>query len=103
MTVIGTFTSTADGYVGHIRTLMVRRRVRFRVNEGAHHGRNPPAFRLLSGETEIGLAWKAVSRDHRPYLAVLIDDPAWPAPVRASLIESDGEARLVWKRRPGDR
>jgi uncharacterized protein (DUF736 family) len=98
MTVIGIFVPTADGYVGHIRTLTVRRRVRIMVNEHTETA-NAPDFKLLCGETEIGVAWKATSRTDQSYLSVQIDDPSWSAPVRASLFEHDGLARLVWTRK----
>jgi uncharacterized protein (DUF736 family) len=99
MTVIGTFIPTADGYVGHIRTLAVRRRVRIMVNDHSETA-NAPDFKLLCGETEIGAAWKALTKDERPYLSVQIDDPNWPAPMRASLFEHDGLAQLFWSRKP---
>jgi uncharacterized protein (DUF736 family) len=98
MSVIGTFVPTADGYVGHIRTLTVRRRVRIMVNEHAETA-NAPDFKLMCGETEIGAAWKALTKDERPYLSVQIDDPSWSAPIRASLFEHEGSAQLVWVRK----
>jgi uncharacterized protein (DUF736 family) len=98
MSVIGTFVPTADGYVGHIRTLTVRRRVRIAINEHTEIASSPD-FKLLCGDTEIGAAWKALTKDDRPYLSIQIDDPSWSAPVRASLFEHDGFAQLVWSRK----
>jgi uncharacterized protein (DUF736 family) len=98
MTVIGTFTPTADGYAGHIRTLTIRRRVHILVNEQADAG-HAPEFKLLCGDTEIGAAWKATARNGRTYLSVQIDDPSWGRPIRAKLFEETGLAHLVWNRR----
>ena len=50
--------------------------------------------------TEIGAAWKRQSKANRDYLSVRIDDPTFPAPVNARLIDGeDGEANLYWTRR----
>jgi len=50
--------------------------------------------------TEIGAAWKRQSKANRDYLSVRIDDPTFPTPVNARLIDGeDGEATLYWTRR----
>jgi uncharacterized protein (DUF736 family) len=98
MTIIGTFVPIADGYVGHIITLTVRRRVRILINYN-DTATNAPDFKLLCGETEIGAAWKAITKGDRPYLSVQIDDPSWPAPIKTSLFEYDALAHLVWCRK----
>ena len=99
MSTIGTFIPCADGYTGHIRTLTVRRQIRIiaadhKANAGA------PDYKLLCGDTEVGAAWKALSKTNQDYLAVQIDDPSWPQPIRATLFENDGVGRLVWTRKP---
>ena len=40
----------------------------------------------------------------REYLSVKLDDPSFPAPIYASLVEAeDGESyNLIWSRRNGD-
>lgn len=35
----------------------------------------------------------------REYLSVQLDDPSFPEPIRAALLEEDGAAFLVWNRR----
>jgi uncharacterized protein (DUF736 family) len=62
-----------------------------------------PDFRILAGATEFGAAWKKTSREGRDYLSVKLDDPSFPAPIYASLIEAeDGESHaLIWSRRAG--
>ena len=38
---------------------------------------------------ELGAAWKKTSKEGRPYTSVKLDDPSFPAPVYASLVEAD--------------
>ena len=59
-----------------------------------------PTFRILAGATEFGAAWKKTSRDLRDYHSVKLDDPSFPAPIYASLVESESEdLALIWSRR----
>jgi uncharacterized protein (DUF736 family) len=53
---------------------------------------------------EFGAAWKKTSGEGREYLSVKLDDPSFPAPIYATLIESDepGTYSLIWSRRQGD-
>jgi uncharacterized protein (DUF736 family) len=96
--VIGTFTPTAVGYTGQISTLTVRRRVRILASEKPK-GDHAPDFKILCSEADIGAAWKATSKTGQAYLAVQIDDPAWPQSIRACLFENDGVATLCWNRK----
>jgi uncharacterized protein (DUF736 family) len=100
VTVIGTFTPTADGYSGHISTLTIRRRIRILANEQTNTP-HAPDFKLLCGDCEVGAAWKAQSKSGQAYLSVQLDDPSWSAHLRAKLFEEDGLARLVWNRKSG--
>lgn len=100
MAIIGSFTPEKDGYVGTIRTLSVNVKARFIPNpekksEGA------PDFRIVAGAAELGAAWKARTKGQtrRDYLSVRLDDPSFPRPIHAALLEDDGAARLVWSRR----
>jgi hypothetical protein len=62
--------------------------------------REGPPLPHLRRTTEFGAAWKKTSRDRRDYLSVKLDDPSFPAPIYASLVESDGEGiALIWSRR----
>ncbi|RWE05524.1 MAG: DUF736 family protein, partial [Mesorhizobium sp.] len=50
---------------------------------------------------ELGAAWQKVSREtERDYLSVKLDDPSFPAPIYATLIEVEGEEglQLIWSR-----
>jgi uncharacterized protein (DUF736 family) len=98
VTVIGTFTPTADRYSGHIRTLTIRRRIRILANEQTDK-QHAPDFKLFCSDFEVGAAWKAQSKSGQAYLSIQLDDPSWPQPVRAKFFEEAGLARLVWNRK----
>ena len=103
MATIGTFSRTANGFSGAIRTLTLTvKSVTFAPAEGdAEKG---PDFRLFAGDTEFGAAWKKTSREGRDYHSVKLDDPGFPAPIYASLVETDteGDFSLIWSRRTAE-
>ena len=99
MATIGTFTAQGDGYTGSIKTLTLNvRNAQLRPNEKADD--KAPDFRIFSGSTEFGAAWKKTSREGRDYISVKLDDPSFPAPIYATLSETDttGEYALIWSR-----
>ena len=54
---------------------------------------------------DLRAAWQKVSEQTgREYLSVKLDDPSFPAPIYASLVEAeDGKSHnLIWSRRNGD-
>ena len=53
---------------------------------------------MLSGDVEIGAAWKRTSKEQNVYHAVKLDDPSFTAPIYANLVEVDGSYSLVWSR-----
>ena len=60
-----------------------------------------PDYRIFAGATEFGAAWKKTVRDSdREYLSVKLDDPSFPAPIYATLIEVEGQEglQLIWSR-----
>ena len=98
MSTIGTFTKQEDGFNGTLRTLSLN--VKCKIVAIPNPGNKAPDYRVLAGATEIGAAWKRQSKANRDYLSVRIDDPTFPAPVNARLINGeDGEASLYWTRR----
>ena len=52
----------------------------------------------------FGAAWKRISGEGRDYLSVKLDDPSFPAPIYATLVETEasGTYSLIWSRRNGD-
>ena len=103
MATIGIFTKNESGYTGSVRTLTVNAKARFIAAEKEKD--NAPDFRVFAGTAEIGAAWKKTSEAGREYLSVKLDDPSFPAPIYASLVETEGDqavSALIWSRRNGN-
>jgi len=97
MATIGTFTAQGDGYTGSIKTLTLNvKSAVLRPNEKSDE--RAPDYRILAGQTEFGAAWKRTSQQDREYLSVKLDDPSFPTPIYASLVEADGKHNLIWSR-----
>lgn len=97
MATIGTFTLADDAYSGAIRTLTLDvRNAQLRPNDKTDD--KAPHYRMFSGTIEFGAAWKKTSQANRDYLSVKLDDPSFPAPIYASLVETDGGFSLIWSR-----
>ena len=98
MATIGTFHKQADGsYAGAIKTLSLNvKAAQFRPSETDNE--KGPDFRIFAGQTEFGAAWKKTSRENRDYLSVKLDDPSFPAPIYASLVDADDGYALIWSR-----
>lgn len=97
MAAIGTFTAQGDGYTGSIKTLTLNvKSATLRPNEKTDD--KAPDYRIFAGQTEFGAAWKKTSREDREYLSVKLDDPSFPAPIYASLVEIDSGHSLIWSR-----
>lgn len=98
MATIGTFTKAQDGsYAGAIKTLTLNVKTAiFKPSEKTND--KAPDFRIFAGQIEFGAAWKKTSRDNNAYLSVKLDDPSFPAPIFASLVEGDDGHNLIWSR-----
>lgn len=101
MATIGTFTRTANGFSGSVKTLNLNvKAVRFVPAESDNE--KGPDFRIFVGAIEFGAAWKRTAREtQRDYHSVKLDDPSFPAPIYASLVETEteNEFALIWSRR----
>lgn len=99
MATIGTFIAIANGFAGTIKTLNLN--VKVRIERAENPSDRGPQFRIYSGAVELGAAWQKTTRDtERDYLSVKLDDPSFPAPIYATLIEVDGQEglQLIWSR-----
>lgn len=99
MATIGTFTKTDAGFTGSVKTLSLNVKARFVANDGASD--KAPDYRILSGPIEFGAGWKRKSSEsQRDYISVRLDDPSFPAPIFASLVETDDPDvfNLIWSR-----
>ena len=102
MATIGTFTRTADGFTGTVKTLSISAKITFRPAEKTSD--KAPDYRIYTRAVELGAAWKKCSTEGRDYLSVKLDDPSFPAPIYATLVEAEepGSHILIWSRRSGD-
>jgi len=99
MATIGTFTSTSDGFNGTIKTLNLN--VKAKIVRADRTSDKAPDFRVLAGNVEFGAAWQKTAKEtERTYLSLKLDDPSFPAPIYATLIEveSEEDLQLIWSR-----
>ncbi|MCB4767078.1 DUF736 domain-containing protein [Ancylobacter sp. Lp-2] len=94
---IGTFTREDSGFVGRIHTFTIYREVTV-VPAEPSDTENAPDYRIHHGNDEgpeIGAGWKRTGERAGEYVALLIDDPALPQPIRANLFRDD-DAGSAW-------
>lgn len=98
MKTIGTFKKVGNNFEGTIETLALNAKVKFVPNEKT--AGTQPDFRIITGRSEIGGAWKRTAKEgEREYLSVSIDDPSFSDTVRARLFEAEDKSfNLVWNR-----
>ena len=100
MATIGIFTPAQDGFLhGSIRTLTLDTPAQLEPVNSDRVG--APAYRLYAGEIELGAAWaKTAKESGRAYHQIRLDDPSFPAPIFANLIEDidTGVFSLIWSR-----
>ena len=98
MATIGTFHKQADGsYAGAIQTLSLNVR-QASMRPVQSEGEKSPDYRVFTGQTEFGAAWKKTSRENRDYLSVKLDDPSFAGPIYATLVDADDGYALIWSR-----
>lgn len=102
MSIIGTFSKTADGYTGLIRTMTINVKAKIVANDKKGNDKAPD-FKIFAGGAELGAAWRAKGNGEgaKDFLSVELDDPSFAAPIRAAFFENSSEdkAALVWTRR----
>jgi len=100
---IGQFTRTPGGYSGRLRTLWFGCELTFVTADNADSD-NAPAYRVHLGDEdgpEVGAGWKHSGERAGTFISVVLDDPAFPLPIRARLFQSDEDGRdwgLHWTR-----
>ena len=91
--------SEDDSLSGAIKTLTLNvKAAQFRPAPEKENDKAPD-YRIFAGNTEFGAAWKKASRENNDYLSVKLDDPSFPAPIFASLVDADEGYSLIWSRR----
>jgi uncharacterized protein (DUF736 family) len=100
MAQIGTFTRDDTGaFTGTIRTLTLNVKAVMKPVMREHD--KAPDYRVTAGGgVEFGAGWtKAARETGAEYVSVKLDDPSFPAPIYATLVQGDdGEHRLIWSR-----
>ncbi|MES2443964.1 MAG: DUF736 domain-containing protein [Pseudomonadota bacterium] len=99
MAQIGSFTRDESGtFTGTIRTLTLN--VKATLKPSPKDNDKAPDYRVTAnGGVEFGAGWSKSSREDRPYVSVKLDDPSFPAPIYATLVEGEnGAHNLIWSR-----
>lgn len=99
MAQIGSFTRDESGaFTGTIRTLTLNVKAAIKPSPKEHD--KAPDYRVTAnGGVEFGAGWSKSSREDRPYMSVKLDDPSFPAPIYATLVEGEGgQHNLIWSR-----
>jgi len=99
MATIGSFKKVGNDYQGEIATLSLKAKGVRIVAESNPSNDKAPSHRVFVGrDVEIGAAWSKRSNEGRDYLSVKLDDPSFPAPIYASLVDADEGYSLIWSR-----
>jgi uncharacterized protein (DUF736 family) len=98
MSIIGSFTRTANGFTGQIATLTVRAKLRLEAADKPSDA--APDYRVLVGTVEIGAAWTKTARETgEEYFSVKLDDPSFPGAINANLVHAEEDRyNLLWNR-----
>jgi uncharacterized protein (DUF736 family) len=102
MATIGTFTRSGDSFTGAVKTPSINAKTTIKPADKASD--KAPDYRIFQGSVEFGAAWKKTSGEGRTYPSIKLDDPSFPAPIYATLVEAEeaGSYSLIWSRRSGD-
>jgi uncharacterized protein (DUF736 family) len=102
MATIGTFTKSGDIFTGTVKTLSISAKTTIKAVDKVSS--KAPDYRIVANIVDLGAAWKKTSSEGRDYLSVKLDDPSFPAPIYATLVEAEeaGRYNLIWSRRNGD-
>ena len=103
MATIGAFTKSGDTFTGSVKTLNINAKTTIKAADKTSD--KAPDYRVFAGSNvEFGAAWKKTSNEGRSYLSVKLDDPSFPAPIYATLVEGEeaDSYSLIWSRRNGD-
>lgn len=98
MAIIGTFAPRREKFEGGFHSLTINTKAEIIPSELT--GDNSPQWRVMIGRAHVGAGWDRTSGDGRKYIAIKLDDPSFPAPVWANLVEKGDLHELVWSRSP---
>ncbi len=90
-------------FTGAVKTLSINAKTTIQPADKAND--RALDYRIFQGAVEFGAAWKKTSGEGPEYLLVKLDDPSFPAPIYATLLEAEEPHtfNLIWsRRRSGD-
>ncbi len=100
MTVIANLKKLENGsFEGKIKTAMLNCHLKIQPISDVADSDKHPHYRVKIGSYEAGAGWNRVSENQNPYISLQVDDPIFPNPIYANLIEKNGEYLLLWQRR----
>jgi uncharacterized protein (DUF736 family) len=100
---LGIFYTAPDGYIGRIQTMSLDAELNI-VHADASETENAPQWRIVmtkgDADIEVGAGWNRTGQRAGHYIALQIDDPALPRPLRANLVRSahSDAFYLLWSR-----
>ena len=97
MSQIGQFTRGQSNFTGRIRTVSLDIELVI-VSVEPSDTENAPDYRVHienDDGPEAGVGWKRIGERAGEYIALVIDDPALPQPIRANLFRDD-DAGNAW-------
>jgi uncharacterized protein (DUF736 family) len=103
MAQIGSFIRTRNGFSGRLRTLSLDIELTI-VPADPSEAENAPNYRIHVGDEEgpeVGAGWTRTGEKAGEYVALQIDDPGFPQPIRANLFQSGSDRaafHLLWTR-----
>ena len=99
---IGSFKRTTGGYTGRLCTLTLDVELTLVTLDKSDAG-NAPDYRIHLGDDSdgpaVGAGWKRRGKKAGAYVVLLIDDPVFMHPIRASLFQADADGsrfHLLW-------
>jgi len=100
---IGTFyAKTRDSktyFEGTLKTRKLHDLGNITIEPNEKNQENEPDFLVITGQFEIGRAWKQTTKNsNREYLNVILDDPHMEEEIRARLVKQDEKHILLWER-----
>ena len=99
MSIIANMKKLENGtFTGKVKTATLNFTLTLQPIEDAQDHDNKPNYRAKISGYEAGAGWNKISEKNNPYVSVQLDDPAFPAPINANLVESEGGYILLWSR-----
>jgi uncharacterized protein (DUF736 family) len=98
MAIIGTFSFYKGKFEGGLHSLTINAKAEIVPSELT--GEDAPQWRVMVGRAHVGAGWDRTSTDGRKYVSIKLDDPSFPAPIYANLVEKGDLHELIWSRSP---